>query len=95
MLRIVAVLLMLAALWRAWIDWQATIGEGYAYRLTPIQPALAEIAPGPAARLFDAWRSTTIPYLWDPIGATVASLPAALVLAGLASLLWVTRRRRR
>jgi hypothetical protein len=92
---LLVLLLLLAALAIAWADWQATIGEGFAFRPSSIEAALARIAPGAAETLFGAWRGTQLPYLWEPVGATFAALPAALVLAGLALLLWVTRRRRR
>lgn len=91
MRRILVILLLAAALWLAWSDWRATIGAGFAYRLSSVEAALTDRAPGAAGGLFDAWRTTGIPYLWDPVGAILAGLPAALVLAGL---LWITRRRR-
>lgn len=91
---ILAAVLMGLALWQAVVDWQATIDAGYAYRLTPIDQVLTGLAPGPAGSVLGAWRGTSIPWLWDPIGATMMALPMALVLAGLAALLWVTRRRR-
>lgn len=91
-MRLVLIVLLLgAALWRAVLDWRATIGEGYAYRLTSIDAALAEAWPQ-RWEAFTAWAEAR--GLWDPVGATLAALPLALVLAGLAALLWVTRRRR-
>ena len=89
---LVAVLIGLA-LWRAAVDWQATIGQGYAYRLTPIGQTLEDMAPETYAAVIGAWKATGVPYLWDPIGATLMALPLALVIAALAALLWFTRRR--
>lgn len=88
-------ILALAALWRAWIDWQATIGQGFAYRLTSIETALRDSFSDATARAIAALQGTGIPYLWDPIGRVILSLPLTLVLAGLAALIWVTRRRAR
>ena len=46
MVRIILIILLLAlGLWQAGADWQATIGEGYAYRFTNIGEALSEIWP--------------------------------------------------
>lgn len=88
-------LLLAGALAQGWIDWQATIGEGYAYRLTPIGAALENMAPEPTHVLLGAIRDSGVPWLWDPVVETIVSLPMALVLLLLAGLLWVTRRRNR
>jgi hypothetical protein len=90
-----AFLLLLAAFWRGWTDWERTIGEGYAYRLTSIGGTWEQASPESHAATVAAWRAADIPYLWDPIGATLLALPLALVLVVLAALLWFTRRRRR
>ena len=42
---ILAVLLLAAAFWRAGVDWQATIGQGYAFRLGTIGSLIAEHWP--------------------------------------------------
>jgi hypothetical protein len=88
-----AALLLGAGLWRAALDWRATIGEGYAYRFTSIGRALEAALPdlhdriaGLAAGSDGAW--------WGPAVAGLLALPLALVLIGLAALLWLTRRRR-
>ncbi|WP_299134652.1 hypothetical protein [uncultured Amaricoccus sp.] len=91
---LLAAILMGLALWRAAADWQATIGQGYAYRLTPIGQVIEAAAPETYASVIGAWKATSVPYLWDPVGATLMSLPLALVLAALAALVWFTRRRR-
>lgn len=91
-MRLVLILLLLAAaLWRAALDWGATIGEGYAYRLTSIDGALANTWPDRWAGIVEAAKANG---LWDPVGATLTAIPLALVLAALAFLLWITRRRR-
>lgn len=91
MRRLIAAILLGGALWQAAVDWQATIGQGYAYRLTPIGQVLAKAAPQAYERLVGAWKAS--PLLWDPVGATLMALPLALTLAALAALLWLTRRR--
>lgn len=92
---LIVALLLAAAIWRGWIDWERTIGAGYAYRFTSIGGALAEVWPASTARILAAWQSSEIRYFWDPLGATLMALPLAPVLAGLAALLWLTRRKRR
>ncbi len=89
-MRLVLILLLLAAaLWRAVVDWQATIGQGYAYRFASIEAVLAETWPERWSGLLAALQARS---LWEPVGATLAGLPLAPVLAGIAVLLWLTRR---
>ncbi len=90
---LIAAILMAGALWQAGVDWQATIGQGYAYRLTPIGQVFANLAPETYAWLVGAWKAS--PLLWDPVGAVLMALPLALALAALAALVWFTRRRGR
>ena len=45
-------------------------------------------------RLVVSLKQSRIPYLWDPVGAIVMSLPVALVLATVGAALFVTRERR-
>lgn len=88
-MRLVLIFLLLAgALWRAVVDWQATIAQGYAYRFASIETVLAETWPG-------LMSAVEPPGWWEQIGATLGSLPLSLVLAGIAALLWLTRRRNR
>lgn len=91
--RAIALLLFAGAAWQAAADWQATIGQGYAYRMTPIGQVLANAAPGPYDRLVAGWKAS--PLLWDPVGMVLMALPLAPVLGLVALLLWITRPRRR
>ena len=84
-----------AALWRAGADWQATIGQGYAYRLGTIGSLLSARWPEGYARLAQGVHASGIPFAWDPVGAFLMSMPAALVLGALAFGVWVTRGRGR
>ena len=87
MVRIILILILLAiGLWQAAADWQATIGEGYAYRFTSIGQALSETWPDRIAVPEGAERSLTDWLLSIPIAATL------LVASGL---LWLSRPRRR
>ncbi|TPE50175.1 hypothetical protein [Amaricoccus solimangrovi] len=90
-----ALLLLGLGAWQAVSDWNATIGVGYAYRLTPVGQVLADAAPDFYARLMAVWQATRIPFLWDPLGRRLMALPMALVLIVPGALLWVRRRRRR
>jgi hypothetical protein len=82
-----------AALWRAAVDWQATIGAGYAYRPSSVGATIAENWPGGYARLVEGLKASGVPFAWDPIGALVMSAPLSLLLAAIALLLWATRTR--
>lgn len=83
------------ALWRAWIDWQATIGTGYAFRMASVDEVLRTAAPQTHRSLVDGLQAIGIPWLWDPIAMFVLALPLALLPAVLALLLWITRSRAR
>jgi hypothetical protein len=83
------------ALWRAWIDWQATIGTGYAYRLASTDAVLAANFPRSYARVQEMLEGTGISFLWDPVLRTLLGLPLALAPAVIAILLWLTLPRAR
>jgi hypothetical protein len=88
---LLAAVFLVAGLWRAWIDWQATIGEGYAFRMSSIGTVLEATWPERYAAFTEGWQARGL--LWDPVGATLMALPLALMLLVVAALLWVTRRR--
>lgn len=83
---LLTLLLSAAALWVAVRDWQATIGAGNAYRLRSLGAGLADLLPDNA--LLEGVAANTF-------GAMVLQLPLALVLGGIAVLIWITRPRRR
>ncbi len=89
------VFFLLAALWRAVLDWQATIGEGYAFRPKSIGAVLSDSFPTVHDGLVKFLQSTGISWLWDPVGTTILWLPLSLVLAVPALILWLTRSRGR
>jgi hypothetical protein len=72
------------AVWRAWLDWVATIGAGYAFRLASIGQTLEMAFPG----LSDA------SWLHGSVGTALMAVPLAMVPAFTAGLIWVTRPRR-
>ena len=82
-------------LWRAGVDWQATIGAGYAFRLGTLGGLVSGHWPENYASLVESLQRSGVPFAWDPVGAMLMSLPVALVLAALAGALWVTRVRGR
>lgn len=88
------ILFFVAALWRAVIDWQATLAQGYAYRFDAIGEALAARWPEDFPALVRG-AATRLPWAWDPVGAFLLSMPLAPVLALVAMSLWVTRNRGR
>ena len=88
---VVTMLLLGAALWRAVVDWQATIGQGYAYRFGNFGTLISQHWPANYAQLVESLQRSGVPYAWDPVGAVVMSLPVALVLAAIAGAVWVTR----
>jgi hypothetical protein len=83
------------ALWRSWIDWQDTLGQGYAFRMASVERVLSEAAPRTYANGVAMIQGLGVPWLWDPIGKFCVGAPLALVPAVIALLLWITRRRAR
>jgi hypothetical protein len=92
---VLTILLLGAALWCAVVDWQATIGTGYAYRLSSLGGWLATGWPDAHAGLVRTLVASRVTWAWDPVGAFLLSLPLALVLAAAGFGLWITRDRRR
>ena len=92
---IFATILIAAALSQAAIDWQATIGQGYAYRFGTIASLLQGHWPDGYARLVVGLKDSGIPWAWDPIGAILLSVPIAPALAAIGVGLIVTRQRAR
>jgi hypothetical protein len=89
----VTVVLLLLAFWRAALDWQATIGRGYAYRFGSLGDLVAGYWPERHAWLVEGLRQSGISWVWDPVGAFVLSLPVAPALAAVAIGLWISRER--
>jgi hypothetical protein len=92
---VLAAILIGAALWRAAVDWQATIGQGYAYRFGTFGSLLKDYWPEGHMRLVVGLKASGVPWAWDPVGAVVMSIPVALILATLGIGLVVTRERAR
>lgn len=89
-----ALIILAAALWRAIIDWQATIGQGYAFRTASLGDVVGSRWPQDYDRLVEGLHRSGVPYAWDPAGAFVMSVPVALFLAAVAGMVWATRPRR-
>lgn len=87
------IILLAAALWRAGLDWQATIGQGYAYRLSTIGNLFSARWPERYGNLVEGLKRSGLPWAWDPAGAFLMSLPLALMIALLAAVFWLTRPR--
>ena len=79
---VLAIVVLGLALWRAAIDWQATIGKGYAFRPSSLGQAIARAWPEGYANLVDALKRSGVPFAWDPVGAFVMALPLALAARG-------------
>lgn len=95
-MRIVLIaLLIAAALWRAWADWQGTIAQGYAYKLTTIEQTMTRMWEGPFTSFVQGWQAIRIPFIWDPLGMILMGLPVALLLAVIAGLVWLMGRKPR
>lgn len=89
------VVFLAGGLIRLWLDWQATLAEGYAFRFTSIGRAFAEGFPEVFYAMANALRGGPLQVLWDPVATTLLAAPLALVLLVLAGLLWITRARAR
>ena len=86
---LVAIVLLVAAFWRAAADWHATIGSGYAYKFTDIGTMFANASPDKFESMKVFWRSSGVPYAWDPVGASIMALPVVVVLVFLAGMMWL------
>jgi hypothetical protein len=92
---ILTIALLAAASWRAAVDWNATIGAGYAYRFDTLGGAISGRWPASYGRLVESLQASGVPGAWNPVGALVMSMPVALLLAAIAGTIWITRDRRR
>jgi hypothetical protein len=90
---ILAILLLAAAVWRTGVDWQATIGVGYAFRPGTIGGLISHHWPEDYQNLVASLQASGVPFAWNPLGAFVLSLPVALILAAGALAVWLTRER--
>jgi hypothetical protein len=90
---LLGVLLITLALWRAAIDWQATIGQGYAYRFASLGTLLQGAWPDGHAHLAVTLQQSGIPWLWHPVGAALLAIPVAPLLAAAGMLVLVRRPR--
>ncbi|MFS4437344.1 hypothetical protein ACMA5I_03925 [Paracoccaceae bacterium GXU_MW_L88] len=84
MTRIVAILFILAGLWKGWLDYADTLAEGYALRFDRIGEVVYDLAPALLEGLGDQ--------RW--IGP-VLELPLAPILLVIGFLLLILRSRRR
>ncbi len=90
---VLAVVLIAAAAWLAVVDWQATIGQGYAYRPGTLGGMIAARWPNAHASMIATLQAGG--RLWHPVGSFVLALPVALVLLAAGFALWIGRPRRR
>jgi hypothetical protein len=89
----IAILLLVLAVWRAAIDWSATLGAGYAYRFDTVAGVAGGRWPDALGRFVAALRENGPAWAWDPLGAFILSLPLAPLLAALAAAFWIARAR--
>ncbi len=92
---LIAYVFFAAAAYRAWIDWQATMGEGNAYRMASVEALWQQTSPGSYETWYPVLQSSTIPYLWDPVLMVFFGFPMALLLFVLGAFFWLIRRRKR
>ncbi len=90
---ILSLLFVAAAIWRIGVDWQATIGVGYAFRPGTIGGLISHYWPEDYQNLVASLQASGVPFAWNPVGAFVLSLPIALILAAIATGIWLTRER--
>ena len=90
---ILGILLLAAAVWRVGVDWQATIGVGYAFSPAPIGSVIAHRWPDDYANLVASRQASGVPFAWNPVGALVMSLPLRSSSPPLAGGVWLTRDR--
>jgi hypothetical protein len=90
---VLVILLVAAAVWRTGVDWQATIGVGYAFRPGTIGGLISHYWPEDYQNLVASLQSSGVPFAWNPVGAFFLSLPVAIILAAMALGVWLTRDR--
>ncbi len=95
MLRLIALILVVAGGWLGWRDWQSTIGQGNAFRLSSVEATWEAFSPSTHEAWLPMLQELTVPYLWDPVLKTLLVLPSAGLLIFIGAVLWMSRRRRR
>lgn len=88
-----ALLFIAAAVWRTGVDWQGTIGLGYAFRPGTVGGLIQHRWPEDYQNLVTSLQASGVPFAWNPVGAFVLSLPVALLLAAVALGIWLARPR--
>ncbi|MEO1550699.1 MAG: hypothetical protein AAFR93_09740 [Pseudomonadota bacterium] len=94
MRHLLALVLMALGAFQAWRDWGATIGQGEAYALSSVDVAWQGLWPWGYERFVPMMAEAEVPYLWDPVMATVLTWPLAVVCIGLGLFFFLIRRRR-
>ncbi len=76
---------------QGWRDWQATMGEGNAYRLSSTQTQWEVLSPGTYQSWFPILEASAY---WDPVLSTILGLPLAVILFVIGLFFYLIRRRK-
>jgi len=93
MRHLLALVFIALGAFQAWRDWGATIGEGEAYALSSVDAAWQSLWPAGYERFMPLLSQTEVPYLWDPLMATLMTWPLAIVCCVLGVFFFLIRRR--
>ena len=99
MRRFLAILFLLGAAVRVWLDWRASGEAEESFRLQDVGEVWANthldsllLIQPVIERYIEAY---TGQWLWDPIMLTILNWPLAFVLLGLSVFFWIIRRRKK
>ena len=80
--------------WQTFTDWQATMGQGNAFRFSSVEEAWISLSAETHAEYLPILQQSTVPMLWDPVLINLITFPAAVVLFVLSALFWMVRKRK-
>lgn len=81
------------AAWLGYSDYNATAAQGEELALTPAIAWWQQVSPGTYEEFLPRLQEAEVPYLWEPVLATVLNWPAAVLFAGIAFFFFLIRRR--
>lgn len=89
-MRLLSLLLLFAGLYRAWLDWQATIANADPFRFASIGTAWESAH----AYSYEMFQTILGPWMWDNVLVWISILPITPVLFVLSALFWFSAKRR-
>ena len=91
----IALIFFILALWRGWIDYTLTLGQGQAYRMISLEATWEAVSPATYETWFPILSNSDIPILWEPVLKNLFAAPAAVVFFVLALFFFGIRKKNR